>query len=166
MTLTLDTREPWPHPWQPHLPDGWRMERGTLETGDIALAHVPEGAVIERKTAADLAGCLGRERERFERELRRGRYCGRFIVIVEDDLAAVITAARGIHRNAIIGTVAAWSLRYCPFIFAGNTATAAAFAFRALAAQVRDAGRTATLPAKENTATGRTARKAALLRHE
>lgn len=65
MTLALDTREPWPHPWHPYLPEGWRMQRGTLETGDIALARLPEGVVIERKTASDLAGCLGRERARF-----------------------------------------------------------------------------------------------------
>ncbi len=97
MTLTIDTREPHdPHPWSPHLPAGWKLERGTLETGDLAVARLPEGVVIERKTAAGLAGCLGRERGRFERELRRGRYCGRFMVIVEADLAAVVQAR---HRN-------------------------------------------------------------------
>lgn len=181
MTVSLDTREPWPHPWERHLPEGWRMERGTLETGDLAIARLPEGVVIERKTASDLAGCLGRERERFERELRRSRYCGRFLVIVEADLAAVIRAAAGIHRNAVVGTVAAWSVRYCPLIFAGDTATAAALAFRALATQVRDAERIAVsaqnrprdcasavlpLDGNENAATGRTVRKTALPRHE
>ena len=141
MTIACDSREPWPHPWEQHLPPGWSFVREGLETGDFAVARLPEGVVIERKTASDLAGCIGSSRERFERELRRGRYCGRFIVIVEADLDAVIRAAAGIHRNAVIGTVAAWSVRFCPFIFAGGTATAAAIAFRALAAQVRDINR-------------------------
>jgi hypothetical protein len=45
-------------------------EPGTLETGDIALAALLEGAVVERKTPANLASCIGSGRERFERELR------------------------------------------------------------------------------------------------
>jgi DNA excision repair protein ERCC-4 len=138
MTLTLDSREPWPHPWHPDLPQGWTMTRAALETGDLCIARLPEAVVIERKTAGDLAGCLGRERERFERELKRGRYCGRFLVVCEGTVAEVIRAAPGIHRNAILGTLAAWSVRYCPFIFAGTARDAAEFAFRALAAQVRD----------------------------
>lgn len=118
------------------------MEQATLETGDLCVAALTMGVIIERKTPPDLAGCLGRERERFERELRRSRYAARFIVICEGTLADVIRAARGIHRNAVIGTLAAWSTRYCPFLFAGDAATAAALAFRALASQVRDAART------------------------
>jgi ERCC4-type nuclease len=75
------------------------MIREGLETGDLAIAQLPAGVVIERKTPVDLAACIGRERERFERELRRGRYCGRSLVIVESDLTAVIRAAEAIHRQ-------------------------------------------------------------------
>jgi DNA excision repair protein ERCC-4 len=63
-----------------------KIERGTLETGDVALAALPEGAVIERKTPGDLAGCIGSGRERFEREFRRGHYAGRLVVVVEGGL--------------------------------------------------------------------------------
>jgi ERCC4-type nuclease len=143
MTLLFDTREPDPHPWAAHLPEGWLIENGTLETGDIALARIPDGVVIERKTPSDLAGCIGASRERFERELRRGRYVGRFVVVVEGTLADVQRAARGIHPNAINGTLASWAVRYCPIIFAGSAAGAADFAFRALASQVRDIQRAA-----------------------
>ena len=52
-------------------------------------------------------------------------------------------AARGLHRNAIVGTVASWTIRYCPIVFAGTVAAAADFAFRALSAQVRDIERAA-----------------------
>jgi DNA excision repair protein ERCC-4 len=140
--ITVDTREPWPHPWAAYLPERCHVERGTLETGDIALAF-PEGAVIERKTPGDLVGCIGSGRERFERELRRGRYTGRMIVIVEGTLADVCVAGRRLHHNAIVGTIAAWTLRYCPFVFCGSERAAADFAFRFLAAQVRDIERLA-----------------------
>lgn len=143
MILTLDTREPDPHPWEKHLPAGWQMRRGTLETGDLALENLPEGVVIERKTAPDLVGCIGRGRERFERELRRGRYCGRFLVVCEGSLQDVLCESRGIAPASVLGTVAAWSVRFCPVIFAGSTKTAAEIAFRALAAQIRDIERAA-----------------------
>jgi DNA excision repair protein ERCC-4 len=140
--VLVDTREPWPHPWEEFLPELWTMQRGTLETGDIALAALAEGVVIERKTSQDLASCMTAGRDRFERELKRGRYTGRFIVVVEgsfDDLAFV----SGMHINSVVGTLASWTVRYCPFVFMGNRALAANFAFRSLGAQVRDIVRTA-----------------------
>ena len=174
MTLLFDTREPDPHPWPAHLPEGWRIEHGTLETGDIALVRIPEGVVIERKTPSDLAGCIGASRERFERELRRGRYVGRFLIVVEGSLADVQRAARGIHPNSISGTLASWAVRFCPIIFAGSTAGAADFAFRALASQVRDIQRAAqsiqqepsapvTLTEKKNAPQRLTARRRAIM---
>jgi ERCC4-type nuclease len=143
MTAIFDTREPDPHPWSPHLPDGWRIISGTLETGDIALAALPEATVIERKTPSDLAGCIGQGRERFERELKRGRYVGRMVIVVEGDLDDVLRAARGISPAAVIGSLAAWTARYCPIVFAGSVKAAAEFSFRALASQVRDIERQA-----------------------
>ena len=119
------------------------MQRGMLETGDIALAALAEGVVIERKTPQDLASCMTHGRDRFERELKRGRYTGRFIVIVEGGFDDLVVAARGMHLNSIVGTLASWTVRFCPFAFMGDKALAANFAFRALGAQVRDIMRTA-----------------------
>jgi ERCC4-type nuclease len=115
----------------------------TVLSGDVVLSALPEGAVIERKTPSDMASCIGASRERFEKELRRGRYVGRMIVVIEGTLADVCAASRGISRNAIMGTLAAWTLRYCPFVFCGSQREAADFAFRFLAAPVRDAKRVA-----------------------
>lgn len=143
LRLTLDTREPDPHPWERYIPAGWTVERATLETGDVALTRLPDGVVIERKTPVDLAGCIGSNRERFERELKRGRYVGRMIVVVEGTLADVCTVARGMSHNAITGSLATWTARYCPFVFCGTVPAAADFAFRALASQVRDIQRQA-----------------------
>jgi ERCC4-type nuclease len=56
--VIIDEREPKEHPWIPCLFRGWQFERATLETGDLALAAMPEAAVIERKTASDLVVCM------------------------------------------------------------------------------------------------------------
>ena len=150
MKIIIDSREPSPHPWEAYLPEDWKVEINALETGDLTLAELPDGVVIERKTASDLAGCMGGNRERFERELKRSRYCGRFIIVCEGSFAEVILAGRGLNRNAIVGTVAAWSVRYCPIVFAGSIANAANFAFRSLHTQIRDIERAAKriLPAE------------------
>jgi DNA excision repair protein ERCC-4 len=136
MIVLCDTREPWPHPWSAMLPEGWAFERTSLETGDFALAFHPHGAVVERKTPGDLASCIGTGRERFERELRRSRYVGRFVVLIEGSLSDVAIAARGVHHNAVLGSIASWTLRFCPFVFAGSQRLAADFAFRFLASQL------------------------------
>ena len=69
----------------------------------MALSGLPDGAVIERKTPGDMASCIGANRERFEKELKRGRYVGRMIVVIEGTLADVCAASRGISHNAIVG---------------------------------------------------------------
>ena len=47
-----------------------------METGDLVLAALPDGAVVERKTASDLVSCIGSGHERFERELKRDDTAG------------------------------------------------------------------------------------------
>ena len=84
--IIIDTREPSPHPWTPWWPAGTLFESGTLETGDLAVKGFEDGAVVERKTPSDFLGCVGTERDRFEKELRRARNIGHFIVIVEGSL--------------------------------------------------------------------------------
>ena len=128
--IIIDTREPSPHPWVPWWPTGTAFEYGTLETGDFAVKGFEDGAVVERKTATDFLGCIGDNRDRFEMELRRSRRVGHFIVIVSASLHTVIREARIIHPAAIIGTVAAWTRRYCPIVFADNDAHAAALCLR------------------------------------
>ena len=71
------------------------------------------------------------------------------IVVIEGTMADVIAASRGVSPNAIVGTLAAWTLRYCPFVFLWLTARCRKFSFRFLAAQVRDAKRMAKVIAKE-----------------
>jgi DNA excision repair protein ERCC-4 len=139
ITLSCDTREPWPHPWRRWLPSHVELERTTLDTGDFALAGLPDGAIVERKTVADFLGCMTSNRERFERELSRSRHVGSFIIIVEGSLLDCIHGRGGLSEASLIGTIAAWSRRYCPVIFAGDERTAATLAWRFLVGQIAEA---------------------------
>jgi hypothetical protein len=103
----------------------------------------PDEGRAPNKTASDMAHCIGAECERFEKELKRGRYVGKLIVVIEGTLADVCAANRGISHSAIVGTLAAWTLRYCPLVFCGSQEEAANFAFRLLTTQIRDAERMA-----------------------
>lgn len=146
MTLTIDTREPWPHPWAPFFPAGTTLERTTMETGDLCVAALPDGATVERKTVPDFLAAIGRERKRFDLELRRARYCGSFVIIVEGTLGDVLAAnhARGLlSEAAIAGTIASWTRRGAPILFAGGARSAADLAHRFLTGQVREIERAA-----------------------
>ena len=139
--ITVDTREPSPHPWQRWLPAQVTLESMALDTGDFALAGLPDAAVVERKTVSDFLGCLTSNRERFERELARSRHIGRFVVIVEGTLLDCIRARGGLSEASLLGTVAAWSRRFCPILFAGTERHAAELAFRFLAGQITEGQR-------------------------
>ena len=45
-------------------------------------------------------------------------------------------AARGVHHNAVLGTLASWTHKYCPFVFCGSERLASEFSFRFLASQL------------------------------
>ena len=62
----VDTREQLPLCLTP-----LRTELGTLATGDYSLKGLEHLVCIERKSLDDLLGCVGRDRDRFERELQR-----------------------------------------------------------------------------------------------
>ncbi len=66
VTAIVDTREQLPLDLSP-----LRVQTGTLDTGDYALAAAPDLIRLERKSLDDLLGCVGRERERFDREVMR-----------------------------------------------------------------------------------------------
>lgn len=141
ITLIVDTREPSPHPWQRWLPAHVTLESAALDTGDFAVAGLPDAAVVERKTVSDFLGCLTSNRERFQRELARSRHVGRFVVIVEGTLLDCIRARGGLSEASLLGTVAAWSRRFCPILFAGTERHAAELAFRFLVGQITEGQR-------------------------
>ena len=80
MKIIVDSREQLSYHFQtPSI-------RGTLATGDYSIAGLEDLIAIERKTLDDLIGCLCNGRERFERELYRGKSLDYFAVIIETSL--------------------------------------------------------------------------------
>ncbi len=66
ITAIIDTREQTPLDLSP-----LRSERGTLDTGDLHGKGLESVIRIERKSLEDLVACVGRERERFDKEVQR-----------------------------------------------------------------------------------------------
>lgn len=66
VTAIVDTREQTPLDLAPLT-----VEVGTLPTGDYSVKGLESIVAIERKSLTDLLGCIGQDRERFEREVMR-----------------------------------------------------------------------------------------------
>lgn len=110
---------------------GVPWERATLAYGDYAYnCTLPGGeplfvpnetltprCVVERKMSLDeLAGCLGRTRDRFEREFQRATEHGcRIYLLVEDGSWEALLNHRyrsRLHPNAFFASLTAWTVRY------------------------------------------------------
>lgn len=127
MRVIVDSREQVPFAFSGPRYEGVTVEVGTLTVGDYSLAGLTDKVAVERKSLPDLVACLGRERERFERELQRGAALDAFAVVVEASWADL---AGGKYRSklqphAACQSVLAFAGRYrLPFPFAGSRAAA------------------------------------------
>lgn len=117
MQIIIDTREQRPYEFKtPAI-------RGSLLTGDYSLSGLEHLISIERKTCDDLIGCLCTGRQRFERELHRGKALDYFCVIVESTLTDIVN---GNYRSQMtprsaIQSLLAFSVRYrLPVFFVEN----------------------------------------------
>ena len=126
MTILVDSREQRPFNFE-HERYDVQIQPGTLSVGDYSLRGLEDKVAVERKSLPDLVQCLGRERERFERELQRGMALDAFTVVVEaswSDLASGNFRSR-ISPHAACQSVLAFMSRYrTPFLFAGSRAAA------------------------------------------
>ena len=122
MTILVDTREQRPFTFE-HERYGVQIQPGTLTVGDYSLRGLEDKVAVERKSLPDLVQCLGRERERFERELLRGAALDAFAVVVEgswSDLANGNFRSQ-INPHAACQSTLAFMARYrTPFLFAGS----------------------------------------------
>ena len=127
MRVIVDSREQAPFPFRGPRYEGVTVEVGTLSVGDYSLAGLEDKVAVERKSLPDLVACLGRERERFERELMRGAALDAFAVVCE---GSWLELARGEYRSqlnphAACQSVLAFTARYrVPFLFAGTRGAA------------------------------------------
>lgn len=127
MTIIVDSREQAPIPFRGARYEGVAVEVGTLPTGDYSLAGLTDRVAVERKELADLVACLGRERERFEREMQRAAALDAFAVVVEASWAELASGQyrSRLNPHAACQSVLAFAGRYrVPFLFAGSRAAA------------------------------------------
>ena len=132
--VTVDTREQNPVDVSP-----LRSERGTLDTGDYALAAAPDACRIERKSLSDLVGCVGSERERFDREVSRLLAFPVRILLIEATWAQIESHEpmapqwRGkVTREAVIGSLLGWQAAGLSVYMAGDHERAGRHAARIL----------------------------------
>jgi len=117
MKIVIDTRE------QDALDFVGESEPGSLPTGDYSLRGLESNIAIERKSLSDLIGSMTSGRDRFERELQRGKALDYFAVVVESDFEAI---ASGIYRSKMnptsaVASILAFSVRYnTPIFFCGD----------------------------------------------
>jgi hypothetical protein len=63
------------------------------------------------------------------------------MVIVEGSLLECLKYRGGLSEASLIGSIACWSRRYCPFLFAGDQRHAAELCYRYLAGQITEGHR-------------------------
>lgn len=127
MKIIIDSREQHAFTFQGNRYADVQIERGALQSGDYSLAGLPDRIAVERKELNDLVTCLGKERERFTRELERARGYDLFAVVVEgswQDLAHGQYRSRFNPHSACQSVIAMMARYHVPFILAGGRAAA------------------------------------------
>lgn len=103
MIIRIDSREQRPYKFDRPV------STGAMAVGDYSLCNLEDQIAIERKTIDDLIGCLTKDRERFERELHKGKALEYFCLVIEAS------------PKSMIQSLIAFSIRYrLPIWFAGN----------------------------------------------
>lgn len=129
LTAIIDTREQRPLDLSP-----LRSERGTLATGDYSLRGLENVVAVERKSTDDLLTCVGRERERFDREVQRLlAYPVRALVIEADWPFFERGDWRGeLKPSHVIGSLVGWIAAGLPIVMASDHERAGRFVGRLL----------------------------------
>ncbi len=86
-------------------------EVGTLETGDYSIKGLEHVVRIERKSLEDLLGCVGRDRERFDREVQRLNAYPVRVLVVEStwqDIESGLWQRSKVTPEAVIGSLLGW----------------------------------------------------------
>jgi ERCC4-type nuclease len=142
MRILIDTREQDGHDF-----DGYdcTVATASLPTGDYSLDGLAHRIAIERKSLADLIGCLTGERSRFERELARGKGLDLFCVVIEasfSDLTAGNFRSR-MNPHAAAQSLIAFQVRYgTSFMWAGSRQAAEYLIFWTLQKYLSEATKT------------------------
>lgn len=110
-TIVIDTREQLPYTFPASQP----TTIATLATGDYSVLTLEDRVAIERKSLPDLFGTVGAGRDRFKRELERMAVMDFAAIVIEATLRGCLKeppARCEISPRAVVGSLAAWSVRY------------------------------------------------------
>lgn len=114
ITVICDTREQRPLDLSP-----LKSIRGTLQTADYSIVGLDHKIAIEKKHLQDLIACVGKERERFDREIQRLlAYETRAIFIIGSISQIENNLYRGqVTPNAILGSIMGWAQKNITILF-------------------------------------------------
>lgn len=131
IVFLVDTREQNPLDFSKVNNQGlFRVQKATLTTGDYSVLGLEDHELcVERKSLEDLLGCVGRDRERFEKELLRmkafpGRCC---VVEATWEVMSSGQWRSKITPSQLQGSVMRYMTWGIPFFFARNRDEAARF---------------------------------------
>jgi DNA excision repair protein ERCC-4 len=122
ITILIDSREQ-----RPLFFPGYKVERVCLKSGDYSLVadqvDLRDRVAVERKSISDLLGCIGGQRERFERELERMAPIPFRALVIEGGIPDLVEAAKGtkLHPRAVMGSVLAWAFKFGANFLLGAT---------------------------------------------
>ncbi len=124
ITVLVDTREKVPWDLSPML-----TEQATLTTGDYTIRGLEHVVCLERKSLPDLLQCVGKHRDRFEREVSRMLAYPARVLIVESSWRQIESDDYDskVHPNAVIGSLLGWTAMGLPVVMAGNRRRAAKY---------------------------------------
>jgi len=121
LKIIADTRELAPYTFTNYDVE---IVKAGLPAGDYSLPGAESVVAIERKTVDDLVGCLmGKDRERFARELARLRPYVLAAVVCECTLEDISRAryVSNMKPQAALQSIIAMQVRYgVPLVWAGN----------------------------------------------
>lgn len=113
----VDTREQNPLDLSP-----LQVQPATLTTGDYTLAGLESHVAVERKSLDDLLGCIGRERERFDREVQRLLAYPVRVLVVESTWGEIDLGQwrSRVAPEAVIGSLLSWEAQGLSIHMAGD----------------------------------------------
>lgn len=127
-TIVIDSREQLPWHFDSLQAGGKRVivptERATLLTGDYSIRGFENEVAIERKSVPDFYNSITSGRRRLEAEFQRMESMKLTAIIVEGRLDSVLEPGfhgRRINPQAILATIASWTVKYQPRWFFSPT---------------------------------------------
>jgi len=106
--VKIDSREKIPYEFVGH------SVVGSLTVGDYSIVGLEDHVAVERKELNDLIGCLTTDRERFEKELHRGKSLDYFCLVIECSLSYLVNGHYRSQMNpkSAIQSLLAFSVRH------------------------------------------------------